>query len=93
MASYGAKLSLIAHDNFAMWVLAAWACADIPLADVETDATVERIAELAGLSATVARGCLRRVAATGCLLDGDISDLADRLLQQRVLSASKRGKK
>lgn len=92
MASEGAKLALIAQDEIAMRVLAAWACAGIPLVAIETDGTIDTIAKLADINITIAARALQRVRATGCLLDGDISSLADRMLQQRVLSATK-GKK
>ncbi len=89
MASEGAKLALIAQDSVAMRVLSAWACAGIPLSALEADSTLEAIARLADINNVLAGRVLQRLKATGCLLDGDISGLADRLLQQRVMTAAK----
>jgi len=92
MASEGAKLALIAGDELALRVLAAWGCAGLALKAATDAATVARIAGLAGIDPCDAEDILPRLVAIGCLRDRDISDLADRLLQQRVLATTKRTK-
>lgn len=94
MASEGAKLALIAHDDVAMRVLAAWACADIKLRLLLDENTIREISRLAKVYSTgEVADVLSRLKAVGCLRDGDVSDLADRLLQQRVLTSTGRKKK
>lgn len=92
MASPAAKLALIVGDDAAMRVLAAWSCVGAPLAKVNDAAVIARIAALAEVTDTRAAALLDRVYTAGCLLDGDITELADRILQQRVL-ADVKGKK
>lgn len=72
-----------------MRVLAAWACADVKLDDIEHPDAVKKIAKLAGVSLNDVRKLLRRVLATGCLIDGDVSEWADRILQERVRTGVK----
>jgi len=90
MASEGAKLALIAGDEFAMRVLAAWGCAGLRLKAAMTAPAVARIAGLAGIDPCDAEDVLARLVSIGCLRDRDISELADRLLQQRVLATTGR---
>ncbi len=90
--SEGAKLALIAGDVDATRVLAAWACSELLVADVAKETTAEHIAELIDGHPDEISIILRRVNATGCLRDGGVSQLADRLLQQIALGEVKRSK-
>jgi len=84
---------MIASDDVALRVLAAWACGEFDLAVIGDEATHDRIAMLASVNEYVAGRTLARLQAIGCLLDRDVTELADRLLQQRVIASTVTGKK
>ncbi len=90
MASEGAKLALIAGDELALRVLAAWACAGLALKTARNARATTVIAQLTGIDPCDVEDVLARLVAIGCLRDRDISELADRLLQQRVLATTGR---
>jgi len=92
VASEGAKLALIASDDTALRVLAAWSCADyaVEIQPQHEDALVAQLALLAGVDVCQCEAALAKLRAIGCLRDGDISELADRLLQQKVLATTGR---
>ena len=89
MATEGALLSMIANDEKALRVLAAWGAAKRPLRRAEDEEVIEQLAELSGVARHHVRVIVPRLRSIGCIRDRDISELADRLLQQRVLSATK----
>lgn len=90
-ATEGARLALVVGDARAMRVLAAWACSRLYVADVDArlDAVVATIEELVDDDPDDIEILLRRLRATGCLRDGGISDMADRVLQTITLTGAK----
>jgi hypothetical protein len=81
MTSDGALLALIVDDGYAMRLLAAWGALAPRLSDIDDPITLAALAELA--PGNVAK-TLIRLRAARAIVDGGISDLADKALQARV---------
>src|ERR1043166_1008326 len=85
--SEGAKLALIVDDRLAMRVLALWACGGRRVEHALDEQTSDDVADLLDEDPDDVRRALRRVHATGCLLDCSVSEMADKFLQQAALTA------
>lgn len=94
MVSEGALLALIIDDSTAMRVLAAWAALELPLASIDSDEVTERIRALVDVRAADIKRSLVKLNAARVLVDGGISEMADKMLQTRVQQhLNGRGKK
>lgn len=93
MPSEGALLALVVDDDVAMVVLAAWAALGPSIAMLEDEATQRDLARLANVSLELVPTTLARLRAARTLIDGGITDLADRMLQTRVQSRLTGGKR
>lgn len=85
-ATEGALLALIVDDQAALSVLAAWAALRPSIGQISHAATVDRLAFLAGVPLAHVATCLQRLLFARVLVDGGISELADRMLQTHVQS-------
>jgi predicted negative regulator of RcsB-dependent stress response len=93
MASDGALLSLIIDDDQALLVLAAWGGLALELVQIDDDPTIAALSAAAGLSKDVVTRKLAKLKVANVLLDGGISEMADRMLQTRVQSRLGKAKK
>ncbi len=89
----GALLILIIDDQPTIRVLAAWGAHECMLDDIDDPATHRRLSDTSGVPYGVIKSCLTRLRSARVLVDGGISDLADKMLQTCVqlrLDASKK---
>lgn len=86
MTSDGALLSLIIDDDRALLVLAAWGGLALQLDAIDDPKTIEQVAGISGVSAMVVRQKLGTLRVARVIVDGGISELADKMLQTRVQS-------
>lgn len=84
MISDAALLLMIVDDERALLVLAAWGGLQLSLSDVEKTETVLTLAMSTGLSESSVRAKLHLLLTTRVLVDGGITDLADKMLQTLV---------
>lgn len=87
MASDAALLALIVDDRQALAVLAAWAAIGPRLDQIADEETITALTRLASVSTHATKGILSRLHLIRVLIDGGISDLADKLLQSCVQNA------
>lgn len=96
MTSDGALLAWLVDDRSAIEVLSAWAALEPSLDDIEASDLVERIGQLANQSGAIVRRSLRKLHLSRVIVDGGISDLADKMLQsiaQQRLGGAKKAKR
>ena len=94
--SDAALLALIVDDDDAIHVLAAWVGLDLPVSAADAQSTIDRLAELTTGNPARTRRALDKLRVARVLVDGGITDLADRMLQTRVqqrLHGARRGKR
>ncbi len=84
MATDAALLALVVDDTLAIHVLAAWAALELPLSAIDDGNAIDPIRELVEVSGATVRSSLIKLRAARVLVDGGISDLADRMLQTHV---------
>jgi len=85
MASDAALLALIVDDSHALSVLAAWAAIAPRLDHIDDNDVLMRLMELTSTHGTdrVSKS-LKRLLAARVIIDGGITDLADKMLQTIV---------
>lgn len=93
MISDPALLALIIDDHRALSVLAAWGALAPMLADIDDPEVLAKLARLAGIQPTAVPVSLMKLRHARVILDGGISDLADKLLQSRVQASIDRKKR
>ena len=87
MTSDAALLSLIVDDEFALSVLAAWGAVGPSLDRIDDDALHAELTDLVrGGQVSRVRTALKRLHAARVIVDGGITELADKLLQSIVQS-------
>jgi hypothetical protein len=84
VTSDGALLSLIVDDTKALLVLAAWGGLGCKLIDINDNATIQNIADVSGLSTVSIAPKLQKLLIARVLVDGGISEMADKMLQTQV---------
>ena len=90
MISEGALLGLIIDDTEALAVLAAWGALECPLAvlyEKHDGSTIEQLAMLTKLHPAAIPFILQRLKAARVLVEGGISEMADKMMQTRVSNA------
>jgi len=86
MMSDGALLSLIIDDERALLVLAAWGGLALSLDSIDDPSTIERVAAVSGVSTMIAKQKLGTLRVARVIVDGGISEMADKMLQTLVQS-------
>ncbi len=84
MASDGALLAMIVDDKDALAILSAWAALGPPLTSLDDPAFAKELCAIVSISIDRVRISLRKLRLARVLVDGGISELADRMLQQLV---------
>lgn len=97
MTTDGALLALIVDDADAVRVLAAWGALGPQLTQIGDSKVAERLGDLASITGERATRALQKLAAARVIVDGGITEVADKMLQmlvQRQLTGPrKRGKR
>lgn len=79
-----ALLALVVGNNDAIAVLSAWGGLALPLMSQHDPVTTQRIGALLGLHQSRVEAALDVLSVARVIVDGGITELADRLLQQIV---------
>jgi hypothetical protein len=82
-----ALLALIVDDPIALRVMAAWGALALPLAKLGNDRVLIQLEEVSGATTAQLESAIPKLRASRVLIDGGITELGDRLLQQRVRAA------